>query len=165
MTADELKAILDKHAKWLNDAEGGARADLSGANLSGANLRSADLSGANLRSANLRSAVGTAAVESMPDIRARTLAAVEAEGCKIVMQTWHSCETTHCLAGWITTIHPQGKLLESIFEPGTAASLILNASGEKIPDFYDTSDGAEGRALNWLKTGEQVDPVSLADVV
>ena len=53
MTQDELKVILDKHAKWLRDEEGGERADLSyadlyGANLRGANLRSADLRGADL---------------------------------------------------------------------------------------------------------------------
>ena len=51
MTQDELKVILDKHAKWLRDEEGGERADLSSAD-----LRSADLSYANLRSADLRSA-------------------------------------------------------------------------------------------------------------
>ena len=39
----DLKAILDKHAKWLRGAEGGERADLSRADLS-----RADLSGANI---------------------------------------------------------------------------------------------------------------------
>ena len=66
MTQSELNEILEKHRKWLNDEEGGERADLSGANLSGANLSGAnlswadlsgaDLSGANLRGANLRGA-------------------------------------------------------------------------------------------------------------
>ena len=61
MTTKELQEILDKHKKWLNDEDGGERADLSGANLrsadlSGADLRRADLSGANLSGANLRGA-------------------------------------------------------------------------------------------------------------
>jgi uncharacterized protein YjbI with pentapeptide repeats len=66
MTKEELKQILDVHAKWARGESGGIRADLrsadlrsadlSGANLSGANLRSANLSGANLRSANLSGA-------------------------------------------------------------------------------------------------------------
>ena len=59
MSELELKEILEKHNKWLNNGEGGERANLSGANLSGANLsganlRWADLSGANLSGANLR---------------------------------------------------------------------------------------------------------------
>ena len=44
--AEELKEILELHNKWLNNEDGGVRADLSYAN-----LRSADLSYANLRSA------------------------------------------------------------------------------------------------------------------
>ena len=56
-----LKKILEAHKKWLNDEEGGKRADLSYAglrcaNLNGADLRYADLSGANLKRADLRDA-------------------------------------------------------------------------------------------------------------
>ena len=43
MTQKELKMILDKHKKWLNDEEGGERADLRGAFLFRADLRGADL--------------------------------------------------------------------------------------------------------------------------
>lgn len=48
MTQEELNVILDEHRKWLNDEEGGERADLSRANLGGAYLSGADLHGANL---------------------------------------------------------------------------------------------------------------------
>ena len=41
MTANELLVILDRHKKWLNDEDGGSRADLRGAD-----LRDAVLSGA-----------------------------------------------------------------------------------------------------------------------
>ena len=34
ITPKELKSILDRHAKWLDDAEGGERANLSEADLS-----------------------------------------------------------------------------------------------------------------------------------
>ena len=62
MSELELKEILEKHNKWLNNGEGGERANLrwanlSGANLSEANLRWANLSGANLSEANLRWAI------------------------------------------------------------------------------------------------------------
>ena len=49
----ELKAIIDKHAKWLRGEDGGERADLYGADLRDADLYGANLYGANLRDANL----------------------------------------------------------------------------------------------------------------
>ena len=52
----DLIQILELHKKWLNNEDGGKRADLSGADLSGADLCSVDLSGANLRGADLRGA-------------------------------------------------------------------------------------------------------------
>jgi len=48
MDANELKTVLEKHALWLADEEGGERANLSWADLRGANLSWADLRGANL---------------------------------------------------------------------------------------------------------------------
>lgn len=61
MNANELKNILKLHKKWLNNEEGGLKADLreadlSGADLSGADLRRADLRRANLRGVNLNGA-------------------------------------------------------------------------------------------------------------
>ena len=66
MTRNEISEILRKHKMWIDDEEGGERANLSGANLSEADLieadlsradlRGADLSGANLSGANLRRA-------------------------------------------------------------------------------------------------------------
>jgi hypothetical protein len=63
ITQEELEVFLRKHKLWLDDEEGGERAnlcgadlrdaDLCGANLRGANLCDADLCGANLRGANL----------------------------------------------------------------------------------------------------------------
>ena len=43
MNTDELKTMLEKHKLWLDDEEGGKRADLEDANLEGADLRDADL--------------------------------------------------------------------------------------------------------------------------
>ena len=56
MTNDELKAILEKHRRWLDDEPNGEQANLEDANLRGANLRGANLRDANLRGANLRGA-------------------------------------------------------------------------------------------------------------
>jgi uncharacterized protein YjbI with pentapeptide repeats len=68
-TYEELKEILDLHKKWLNDDEGGARADLRYADLSSANLRYADLRYADLRSANLRYADLSSANLRYADLR------------------------------------------------------------------------------------------------
>ena len=61
MTSEEITKVLDLHKKWLNNEQGGERANLRGAdlhlaNLSEANLRWADLREANLRGADLREA-------------------------------------------------------------------------------------------------------------
>ena len=52
MTKDELKLVLDNHAKWFR-GDGGERANLEGANLRRAYLEGADLEGANLEGADL----------------------------------------------------------------------------------------------------------------
>ena len=53
MDNEKLKEILERHRKWLNDEDGGERADLREADLREANLRGANLRGANLCEANL----------------------------------------------------------------------------------------------------------------
>ena len=53
MTQKELKAILDRHKKWLRNEENGERANLCGADLNRADLNRANLFGANLFGANL----------------------------------------------------------------------------------------------------------------
>ena len=55
-THEELQAILAKHKAWLNNEEGGERANLREANLREANLSEADLREANLRKADLSDA-------------------------------------------------------------------------------------------------------------
>ena len=56
MKREKLQKILVLHKKWLNDEDGGVRADLEGADLFGADLRGANLRRADLRGADLRGA-------------------------------------------------------------------------------------------------------------
>ena len=56
MDADKLQKILVMHGKFLRGAEGGVRANLTGADLTGANLTHANLFSANLSDANLTDA-------------------------------------------------------------------------------------------------------------
>ena len=53
MTSEEIKKVLDLHKKWINNEQGGKRANLCGDNLCGAALRGADLRLADLREADL----------------------------------------------------------------------------------------------------------------
>ena len=52
LTKEEIE-VLQRHAKWLKNEEGGEKADLRGADLWGADLWGADLRGADLRDADL----------------------------------------------------------------------------------------------------------------
>ena len=90
MTANELLVILDRHKKWLNDEDGGSRADLCDAVLRGADLRGAvlrgavlsdaDLRGADLSDADLRGAVLRRAVLSDADLRGADLSDADLRG-------------------------------------------------------------------------------------
>ncbi len=117
-------------------------ADLSGANLSGTDLSGADLSGANL-----------SAIPIVPNIDVAILAAIEAGGA-LDMATWHTCQTTHCRAGWaITLAGEDGAKLEANIGPAAAGTLIYAASrpGKRVPDFYANNE----EALEDLRAGAQ----------
>ncbi len=125
------------------------RANLREANLIGANLREADLSeadliGADLRDADLRDAdLRDADLPYAPKIEnldAKILTAID-NGGALNMATWHTCETTHCRAGWAIHLAGEaGKVLESLLGPRAAGALIYNASTGRVPDFF-ASDG------------------------
>jgi|GEM_PF-1042424 len=141
------------------------RADLSDADLRGADLRRADLSDADMRGAvlrgavlgdtDLRRAVLPKAVQDMrPTDEAeqrQRIAAVAALALKdddaLNMGDWHTCETTHCIAGW--AVHQAGAagyLLEEMMGPHAAGAILLGDEAAK--HFYDSGDQARA----WLET-------------
>ena len=89
MTKEKLNEILTAHTLWLQNEDGGRRADLCGANLSGAdlsgahlswaNLSGADLSGANLCEADLRRANLSGA-----DLRRANLSGADLSGANLI---------------------------------------------------------------------------------
>ncbi len=128
--------------------------DLSGCDLREANLREAnlracdlsgcDLSGANLTRANLRGVLGLPTAPVVPDIDARILSAIEAGG-ELHMGAWHTCETTHCRAGWAVHLAGEaGYALERATTPYLAGRLIYEASrpGVAAPDFFADNEAA-----------------------
>ena len=92
------------------------------------------------RDADLRDAVlrGTEYYK-VPQLHTKILAAIEAGG-HLEMGSWHTCETTHCRAGWAINLAGNvGRYMESQYGPALAGALITMASCpwlEKVPDFY-----------------------------
>lgn len=148
------------------------RADLSDAYLGGAILRRADFSGAvgvdpaclpgppsaeesdrtaaeraRLRSAPRaeRAAAFRATHPDVPVVEcidAKILAAIEAGG-RLDMSNWHSCETTHCRAGWaITLAGAPGAALEAKYGAFRAGHMIYRASTGRAPHFFATDERA-----------------------
>src|SRR5690349_13917122 len=122
--------------------------DLSGSNLSYSNLRGSDLRDSDLRDSDLRDSDLRDSNTSPPDVakeqetaRAKhpTVPVVEnldakileriSGGCALDMSQWHTCETTHCRAGWaITLAGERGVELERRVGPFVAGRLIYLVS-------------------------------------
>ena len=119
---------------------------LEGADLEGAYLEGADLEGAYLRGAYLEGALSGKEKIKIPTLEkpySQILKAVKTEGCKLDMEFWHKCETTHCVAGWVTTLAGvEGKKLEAQIGMPGAATLILKESGTKIAPYFADDDVA-----------------------
>ena len=175
-TPPNLPEILASHALWYARDPSGQRADLSGANLIGANLRGANLRGANLRGANLRGAhlidanlvdanlrganlvdanlVGanlrgatgiTIATDAPQRLRAAAAAAFQ-DGA-LEMCNWHTCDTKHCLGGWlIYQAGEVGRLLEAAVGPSVAGLMLGGV--EAHSHFYDSNEAA----AEWLRS-------------
>ncbi len=94
----DISEMLRKHKLWLDDAEGGEKADLTGvnlrkadltgadlteSNLGGANLGGADLTGANLRLANLTGADLTGANLRLANLRLADLTGADLTGAEL----------------------------------------------------------------------------------
>jgi hypothetical protein len=136
-------------------------ANLTAANLTYANLTAANLTYANLTYANLTAADLTAAnltdanapyVPPVENLDGQILARIKSGG-KLKMDNWHTCETTHCRAGWAVVISPVGRTLESIYGTGPAAALIYAASypKNKVPNFYASDKDAMADIISSAK--------------
>jgi hypothetical protein len=135
------------------------RISLSNADLRDANLRAANLRAANLSDANLSNADLSDAPFAVPHLDAKILARIQSGG-KLQMNCWHSCETSHCRAGWAVVVAgPAGRALEWMQGTHAAASLIYAASRpkDKIPDFAADLDSEE--VLSDIKKCAAADPL------
>lgn len=113
-------------------------ADLRYADLQGADLRDASLRDANLRNGNLQDASfggGEAGCGLAPELlglpladpayELRVIEAALAPGA-LEMGQWHTCETTHCIAGWAVHLAgAAGKALEAVTSSSCAGAILV----------------------------------------
>jgi hypothetical protein len=109
MKPAELQEILRLHRMWLRGEDGGARADISGADLreadfswaslSRANLSEADLSGANLSEANLSEADLSGADLSGADISRANLSWANLSGADITRASLSEVNLSRAIDG------------------------------------------------------------------
>ena len=91
----------------------------------------------------------------IPDIDARLLGILERQEGSLKMSAWHTCKSTHCMAGWAVTLAgPKGKELEEQYGPHRAGHMIYTASIGQTPHFFANDE----RAMESLKAraAEQV---------
>ncbi|MGQ4231242.1 pentapeptide repeat-containing protein [Bordetella bronchiseptica] len=148
-----------------------AGANLAGANLAGANLAGAYLARANLagarnlpvgteatspvepyqrdtRHAAERNAARAArfrelnpTVPVVEALDAKILSAIENGRGGLEMGAWHTCETTHCRAGWAVHLAGEaGYALEREHGPQYAGRMIYMASVGRAPHFFASNE-------------------------
>ena len=122
--------------------------DLIGANLSGAKLKRADLSYTDLRDTNIRFTDFSDAI--LDDVlwpkdltpispqerehNLRTVAALALAPNSLSMGNVHTCDTTHCMAGWATHALPGGYKLEDKYGWEVAGFHLLGNGAARL--FY-----------------------------
>ena len=146
-----------------------ADAYLAGAYLADAYLADADLAGANLADAkNVPETNGSEAAEERiedrkeryakraakfrernPDVPviesldAKILGVLDSGAGRLNMSAWHTCETTHCMAGWAIHLAGEpGHALEAKYGPHIAGRMIFTASTGHTPHFFASDEQA-----------------------
>lgn len=133
-----------------------AGADLSYADLDGTYFMGCDLRGAKFTRIPL-SAVLTGSLinlEDLPltnveiplveDLHRKVYDAITGDSCRLDMRQWHTCETIHCRAGWVSTIaFGKERWIAENMHPVSILALAVYLKaypGMPVPDWY-TSDG------------------------
>lgn len=84
-------------------------------------------------------------IPKIENIHQKIFAAASGEDA-LNMADWHTCETTHCRAGWVVHLAGEkGKTLEAHTTTAFAAQLIYNESSSirvSPPRFYESNEVA-----------------------
>jgi hypothetical protein len=89
--------------------------------------------------------LGPPPIPKIENINQQVYAAATAKSTSLQMNTWHTCDTSHCRAGWVVHLAGEpGYALERFFNTALAAQLIYRESGAPINPgrFYDTNEEA-----------------------
>ncbi len=71
------------------------------------------------------------------------------------MDNWHTCETTHCRAGWVVHLAGEaGKKLETFYNTELAAALIYRESSPHKVSFARFYDGNEEAMADMKRMAE-----------
>ncbi len=82
-------------------------------------------------------------VPVIPDIDRRILSAIEGGAGTLDMSSWHTCETTHCRAGWAVALAGEaGRALEEQHGPHMAGWMLYTAATGRVPHFFATNEAA-----------------------
>lgn len=149
--------ILNKSGEVIKTIETDT---LSGVDLNGANLNGANLNGADLGGANLRSAINLPEIISIPGLFISINNKLNTGGI-LEMRNWHTCATTHCIAGWVVTIAGEaGRVAENLLGTSAAASLIIDQSCPylegKVPNFYASNEDDLDFIKSCIEKEEQI---------
>lgn len=108
-------------------------------------LEQAVANGAYLNGADLTGVKVADEVPVIPDIHKAVYTAASQDGA-LDMSAWHTCDTTHCRAGWVVALAGEaGRALERAYGTAAAAALIYFASDPEmagVPDFYCDNETA-----------------------
>jgi len=139
LSYSDLSNVDLRHAKLQGTVLRGV--DLQGANLSGVRLSNVDT-----KYANFVGAVGlTIASDAADRLKAVAAAALAADDA-LEMDAWHTCRTTHCIAGWAIYLAGEpGRLLEESHGSAIAGLMLLGT--EAHSHFYDSNEDAR----KWLQ--------------
>lgn len=82
-------------------------------------------------------------VPVVPGLDRQILRLIESGGGALEMSDWHTCETTHCLAGWAIVLAGEaGRRLEAERGPFQAGAAIYRASTGRVPHFFASNESA-----------------------
>jgi len=85
-------------------------------------------------------------VPIIENIHTKVLAVIEVPGHELKMDTWHTCDTIHCRAGWVVFLAgKEGAELERVTSTAFAATQIYAKSSPirvSPPRFYEENDVA-----------------------
>ena len=151
--ADQLPEIIAAHGRWLRKEEGGARANLTGANLARADLTDANLTGADLTGANLTGARLDKTI--IADDVTTDRAPLQISGFEYPIAIWDNHAKIGCafksLSDWraMTEVEAEKSDALRLFTARDAILALAAVDGRGVAapalDLDAEADGAEGR--------------------